>query len=240
MVPPDPIIGPIGPVAYMLSYHQGTTAYGASVSHTFGDVNLAAEASIRHNQDLASTGNADLRGLGLGATDNAGNTAYAVGKTAHVNASAFWTLMPGMFWQEAVFLGEIAWNRVLACQRNCAPGAPLEISGTRDGSALRFLFTPAYRQVLPGLDLEVPLGLGYSPQGSRPLALGTQGALPPEAGGDLSLGLNGTWEQVWRFSLGYTHYFGRTSAWLTPANTFTYQQYLKDRDFVAFSVRRTF
>jgi len=237
VIPPDPVIGPVGPVGYMLGYHQGTTAFGASLSRTFGDLNFAAEASIRHNQDLASTGNADLRLLGLGATNNSSNTAYATGKTAHANLSAFWTLSPGPLWREAVFLGEIAWNRALSCRRNCASIDP---NATRDGTALRMLFTPAYRQVLPGLDLEVPIGLGYSPHGSRPMALGTQGAMPPEGGGDLSIGLNGAWEQVWRFSLSYTHYFGSADAWLTPANRFTYRQYLKDRDFIAFSVRRTF
>jgi hypothetical protein len=237
VIPPDPVIGPVGPVAYMLSYHQGTNAFGASVSRTFGDLNLAAEASIRRGQDLASSGNADLRLLGLGATNNSGNTAYAVGNTAHVNLSAFWTLAPGPLWREAVFLGEVAWNRVLSCQRNCTSIDP---NATRDGTALRLLFTPAYRQVLPGLDLEVPIGLGYSPHGSRPMALGTPGALPPEGGGDLSIGLNANWEQVWRFSLNYTHYFGSADTWLSPANRFTYRQYLKDRDFIAFSVRRTF
>jgi len=237
VMPPDPVIGPVGPVAYMLGYHQSTNAFGASVSRTFGDLNLAAEASVRRGQDLASSGNADLRLLGLGATNNSGNTAYAVGNTAHANLSAFWTLAPGPLWREAVFLGEVAWNRVLSCRQNCTS---IEPNATRDGTALRLLFTPAYRQVLPGLDLEVPIGLGYSPHGSRPMALGTPGAMPPEGGGDLSIGLNANWEQVWRFSLNYTHYFGSADTWVSPASRFTYRQYLKDRDFIAFSVRRTF
>lgn len=240
VIPPDPVIGPVGPVGYMLAYHQGTTAFGASASQTFGDVNLAAEASIRRNQDLASGGQADLRGLGLPATDNAGNSAYAVGKTAHFNASAVWTLAPGPLWREAMFLGEVAWNRVLSCDRNCARNGTLDPTATRDGTALRFIFTPTYRQVIPGLDLDVPIGVGYSPNGSRPSALGPAGAFPPEGGGDFSIGLNGTWEHVWRFSLGYTHYFGKGDTWLTPANNFTYKQFLKDRDFVAFSVQRSF
>lgn len=240
VVPPDPVIGPVGPVGYMFAYHQGTTAFGASASRTFGDLNLAAEASIRHNQDLASGGQADLRLLGLSATDNAGNPAYAVGKTAHVNASALWTVPRSPLWQEATFIGELAWNRVLSCQRNCQRGAGLDPTGTRDGWALRFILTPTYRQVMSGLDLDMPVGFGYSPKGSRPMALGTQGAFPPEAGGDLSIGLNGTWEQVWRFGLGYTHFFGKADTWVTPTQNFTYRQYLKDRDFIAFSVQRTF
>lgn len=240
VIPPDPVIGPVGPVSYMFTYQQGVTAFGASVSKTFGDVNLAAEASIRRHQDLASGGQADLRLLGLGATDNAGNPAYALGKTAHVNVSAVWTLSPGLLWREALFMGEIAWNRVLSCEINCARGATLDPTATRDGTALRFLFTPTYRQVVSGLDLDVPIGVGYSPNGSRPMALGPAGAFPPEGGGDFSIGLNGTWDQVWRFGLGYTHYFGKGDTWLTPANNFTYKQYLKDRDFIALSVQRSF
>ena len=72
------------------------------------------------------------------------------------------------------------------------------------------------------------MALGPSPQ-------------PPEGGGDVSLGLNGTYLDAWRFSLSWTHYYG-PSATLQELTgpTFTYKQTLRDRDYVALSVRRTF
>ena len=138
--------------------------------------------------------------------------------------------------REAMLLAEIMWNRVLSVDKN--PGA-LDANSTRDATALRLLLEPTYRQVLPGLDLSVPIGLGYSPKGSRSRALGP--ALPPENGGDFSIGLSGSYLDVWRFSLAYTHYFGPEAPILKgvpPA--FSYGQFLRDRDFVALSLRRTF
>ena len=224
------------PVSYRIVHHEGITAFGGSVSRTFGDVNLAAEASLRHNQDLASSLAVDTSALGGTATNNSSDPAYAVGNTAHFNLSALWTLQPTALFREASFVGEIAWNRVLHVTKN---GAALDPNATRDATALRLILEPMYRQVFPGLDLSVPIGLGYSPKGSRSMAVGP-GTFPADGGGDLSIGINGTYLDAWRFSLSYTHYYGEEQAFLNAGNNFTYKQSLKDRDFIAFSLRRTF
>lgn len=237
------------PGSYYLAYHEGIRAYGLSASHTFGSANVAAEVSLRSNQDLASSHATDASALAFGAlpaNDNAGNPAYAVGKTAHVNLSTLWTLDPTPLFAEAGLTAELAWNRVLSCTRNCqvydpvtAPNGTIDPNSTRDAYALRMVFEPNYRQALPGLDLSVPLGLGYAPRGSRSRALGP-GAFPADNGGDLSIGLNGTYLSDWRFSLAYTHYFGAEKTFLDSTNSFSYGQSLKDRDFIAMSLRRTF
>jgi hypothetical protein len=252
-------LGPMGPqpTGVYQAYPQGISLFGASASRTFGDANVAIEASVRHNQPLASSGGtvdtsallSTLMGVPVPANDNRGNPAYAVGKTAHVNLSTLWTVPSTPLWHEATFLGEVAWNRMLSCTRNCvapAPGAaPLDPNGTRDGVALRFVLTPTYRQVLTGWDVSVPFGFGWSPRGSRPLATGP-GGFPPAGGGDMTLGLSGLYENAWSVSLAYTHFFGRADTLissnpaLAAAAPFTYGQTLKDRDFVAFNVRRSF
>jgi hypothetical protein len=246
------------PTGFYQAYQQAIDAFGVSASRAFGDANIAIEASVRHNQPLASSGGtADvsaltsaLTGVPASASDNRNNPAYAVGKTAHVNLSTLWTLAPSPLWREATFLGEIAWNRMLSCTRNCtatAPGAApaLDPNGTRDGVALRFVMTPTYRQVRAGWDMSVPIGLGWSPRGSRPLAT-VPGFFPPEGGGDLTVGLAGVYENAWHLNLSYTHFFGRADTFLSSnpalaaAAPFTYGQSLKDRDFVTFTVRRSF
>jgi len=182
--------------------------------------------------------------------DNSGNPAYAVGRTAHVNLSSIWSLQPSALWREALFVGEIAWNRLLSCDRNCTaptPGAAsaLDPNGSRDAWGLRMVFTPTYRQVRPGLDLSIPIGLGWAPKGSRSLALGP-GVLPPENGGDFTIGLAALYDAAWNFNLAYTHFFGRADTLLSadPARAsappFTYGQTLRDRNFVSLTVRRTF
>lgn len=226
-----------GPTSYRLAYHEGINAFGGSASHAFDGVNLAIEASIRNNQDLASTGAVDLSALGVGAAaNNSGNPAYATGNTAHVNISGIWSFQPNALFRESTFTGEIAWNRVLHIARNPSAVDPL---ATRDATAFRGVFTPAFRQVLPGLDLELPIGLGFSPKGSRSMALGS-GALPPDGGGDISIGVETTYLNVWKAGLNYTHFFGSEGTFLNAANGYSYKQSLHDRDFVSFSIRTTF
>jgi hypothetical protein len=231
-----------GPVGYHLAYQEGITAFGASFSRTFGDVNLAGEASIRHNQDLASSNAFDAAALGAPATDNSGNPGYAVGRTAHANLSALWSIPPTPIFKEASVIAEVAWNRVLSITHNPVNAigeSALDPNATRDAWAFRGTFEPVYRQVFPGLDLSVPIGLGYAPRSSRSMALGP-GLFPAAGGGDVSVGLNGTYLDAWRFSLSYTHYFGPQNTFLDSANAYSYQQSLADRDFVALSLRTTF
>lgn len=235
------------PASYYVAYHEGITAYGVSASRTFDTVNLAIEASIRDDQDLASSGHAsDLsRAFGTPVTNNSSRPGYAVGRTAHVNLSMLWSLDPTFLFNEATVLGEVAWNRVLSCKKNCEVFNPVTHQGvidnnsSRDAAAFRLLFEPKYRQVLSGLDLSVPIGVGFSPKGSSSRALGA-GIFPPENGGDLTIGINGAYMDAWRFTASYTHYMGEAKTFLDSDNSFSYGQSLKDRDFVAFSLSRTF
>ena len=233
---PGAPFGTFAPGSYQLAYQQGIVAYGASASHTFNAMQVSIEGSIRRNQDLSSSHAADLTAVfGGPPTDNTGNPGYAVGKTAHINVSTIWTLPSSPVARDASLTGEVIWNRALSVDKN--PGA-VDPNSTRDAYALRVLVEPTYRQILPGLDLGVPMGVGYSPKGSRSRALGL--GLPAENGGDLSIGLNGSYLDVWRISLAYTHYYGAEKLALDSTNSFSYGQSLKDRDFVALSLRRTF
>jgi opacity protein-like surface antigen len=230
---PQPVVMP---TSYYLGWHEATTAVGASISQSFGNVNLAAEGSIRHNQSLASSGHAtDVAALGAPASNVSDNPAYAVGKTAHLNISAIWSLQPSPLWREALFIGEVAWNRLLKCTKSCAA---LDPNATKDSVSFRIVFEPTYRQVQPGLDISVPIGLGYTPKGSRSV-LGPFG-FPAEDGGDFTIGLSGVYQQTWRFNLAYTNFFGKAQPLLDPTRSFSYQQNRADRDFVSFTVRRSF
>lgn len=230
-------VGPTGPASYFQAYHEGIRAYGGSVSKNFGDFNVASELSFRTNQDLASPHAADLSAVApVLPTNNSGNPAYAVGKTAHLNVSVLGNVPSTPLWREASVVGEIAWNRVLSITKN--PGAA-DRNATRDGLAVRMLFEPTYRGVLPGLDVGVPIGIGYAPKGSRPLFINGSGWIPAK-GGDITIGLNAVYLDAWRFSLSYTHYFGPAAPVTDAAGNYSWGQTLKDRDFIALSARYTF
>lgn len=245
---PQVVLAP-GLHTYSLYYHEGIRTYGASATTTLGEFNFSAEASVRHNTPLSHAGTADLFGLvpaafggPASASDNRGNPVYPVGRTAHVNVSMLASLGPSFIAREASLVGEIAWNRVTSITRNATMIDP---NARREGTAVRVLYEPSYRQVAGGLDVSVPVGLGYAPAG-RSLALGNSFGV--QRGGDISAGLNAVYESAWYVSLNYTHYFGRedtptvvTHAPRTlPQSAYTYGQAMKDRDFLSLSIRRTF
>jgi hypothetical protein len=223
------------PTAFNFGTQEDITAYGASFSRTFGNANVAGEASIRRNTDLASTQGADASALLPFPVPpvSSRNPVWAVGNTGHVNLSTLWSVPRTPLWQEATFVAEVAWNRMLSCERNCAALSP---SGTRDAWQLAAVMTP-------GLNVSVPLGVNYTPKGSRSLALGA-GASGPEDGGSVNLGLQGLYLDAWRFGLTYTRYFGSAATFVVPlsptSNDFSYRQTTRDRDYLAFSLSRTF
>jgi len=146
-------------------------------------------------------------------------------------------------WDGASLIGELAYNRLLKVTHNpvnpAYPDGVLNTTHTKDAMFLRAVFQAEYFQVVPGVDLQVPIGLGYGLFGRSAVL-----QLSPEHGGDLSIALNVDYQKTWRAGLQFTHYFGPAgpAPSLDPAtNTFaSYRQYYADRDFVSLSVQRTF
>jgi hypothetical protein len=225
---PAPAPGGVQLGTYQWVYHQGIQAYGASASTTFGATNVAVEVSLRKNTPLDSDGQLDVLRTG----DNSGKPLYAVGKSAHAQVSWLATLGDSFISREADFLGEIAWNRLLSITKN--PGA-LTPDTTRDAVNLRMVYEPRYRQVIDGVDLSVPIGLGVGLHGNSAVV----GAFSARRTGDMSIGLSGSYLDVWRFGLNYTHYFGKAGPFVTLGHHVFNQSYA-DRDFVSFNVRRSF
>lgn len=239
---PHLVMTPGGPApdAYSLVYHQGTTAIGASASKTFGNFNVAIEGSVRNNADLASSQSADVSAFApVAATNNTSNPGYAVGRTAHINLNTIGSLGPSPIWREANLIGEIAWSRMMSVTKNAAA---LDPNGTRDGVAMRVVLEPMYRGVIDGVDIGVPIGIGYAPKGSRPLAVSNPNAWIPAGGGDLSIGVNASYRDAWRFSMAYTHYYGPAATFnnISQNNAFSWGQTLKDRDFLSASITYSF
>ncbi|MCD6675209.1 MAG: DUF1302 domain-containing protein [Burkholderiaceae bacterium] len=212
---------------YSLFYPEDIKSIGASLSTNIQRTNVGVEVSFRTNMPLVPQ---------AGSVQS--STGYPVGKTFHAQASWIALLHASPLWEGGTFLGEVAYHRIISVNSN---EAALDRNGTRSASALRFVFTPQYYQVLNGVDIGIPIGLGYGLHG-RSLVLNP--GFSVEHGGDLSIGINGDYQKVWRFSLIYTTFLGKARGVLTPPNspapTYSYQQNLKDRDFISLSIQRTF
>ncbi|HEX3664319.1 MAG TPA: DUF1302 family protein [Rhizomicrobium sp.] len=225
---------------YWLIFPDGIQAYGASFSAPAGEDTLAGEVSLRRNMPLISQSLFSVPGSGGGggygafsyaAMRGPGSTAppppsldvlsYAVGDTLQAQLSTVSVLSPGPLWQGADLSAEIAANDRL----NVTSGlAELSTSRDRFAAAFRAVLAPHYYEVLPALDLSLPVGLGYNLIGNSSVdSAMNQGA------GDFELGVSATYQTVWEGSITFTHYFG------APGN-----QPFADRDFISLSIERTF
>jgi hypothetical protein len=207
---------------YYLVYPENVHLIGASFSTQIGDVSLGGEMSGRLNTPLVSTPQTVLPGMDA---DNDDHPLYAVGDTLHANLSAIYALRTSRFWHGGNIYGEVGWNYLVDTTKN-----PRALDPTRDRHAVgfRLLFEPAYYQVFSGVDLTVPIGLGFNPMGKSSVDPIFNGGGADE-GGDWNVGVKLTYLQNWKFGLTYTSYFGDEET-----------QTLADRDFISFYVQRTF
>lgn len=214
--------------SYRLVYPTHIQIYGMSASTTIGPVNYAGEISVRTNDALES--NVTLEpGQTAG---NVSNVAYAKGDTLHYQVSEVYLGAGNALWQGCSLLTEVAGDNLLAItanRQNYGYALPYgAYSRPHMAFGLRTLFTADYFHVLPGLDLNVPVGLGWNFMGYAPdtPAFNNTGI---DRGGDLTVGLSFTYHNVWTGGISYTRY-------IAPPQRDPYA----DRDFVEFNVERTF
>lgn len=231
---------------YNIMYAKDISVFGASASTVVGETNVAVEVSTRRNVPLAVPGDLIINS-GVPNADNDKNSPYARGNSFHTNLSAISVFGGNAIWGGASLVGELAFNRLLSVTHrptyDAANGAPnpLNDTHTRDSGVMRAVFTPEFFQVMPNVDLQVPIGLGYGLFGRSAIV-----QLSPEHGGDFNIGVNASIEKTWKVGLNYVHYFGEegtapSDATNIPISTYaSYKQYYHDRDFVAFTVQRTF
>lgn len=222
---------------YEMVYAEDIRTLGVSVSTLIGETNVAAEMSVRDDMPLVASGTTVIAPGAYGVIDGGDDAAFPKGRTMHLNLSAISLLAATPFWDGASFIGEFAFNRRLSVTDNRDQLDPL---ATRDAGALQFVFTPEYFQVTPGLDLQVPIGVGYGLFG-RSSVNGVQ--FPSENGGNVSIGLKADYLKTWQASVGYTHYFGSDGSIIkydTAVPELSYDNFNGDRDFISFSVQRTF
>jgi hypothetical protein len=207
---------------YYLTYKEGIKMYGLSATTTLGSTNLGAEVSYRQGVPLV-TNNAALV-LGGPPIDN-GNPVYPVGDSVHYQLSAIYAGKAGWFWDNVALSGEIGGHQLSRITANAA-----SLDGTRDRHAFGMRGTLAfdYYQVAPGLDLTVPLTVGYNPMGKSPIstAFNTYGS---HRGADVTLGLTGVYALKYRGGLSVTRFYGKEA-----------QNLYRDRSFATAYVSMSF
>ena len=228
----EPQIAAIYPTdtTYHEVFPRAIELLGLSASTYLGNDTLAGEISERWHTPLVSrlpgalaigSPGGPVAPLGVGYLNGTGLAGYATGETLQALASFERQLRPGRLWNAAVLDAEFAVTDLLRVNSNPQSRLP---GTTRLATAFEVVFTPSYYQVLPGLDMTAQLGaqLGLSGRSSVDpgMVAGT---------GNVTFSLSATYRTVWEAGISYTRFIGSPRV-----------QALADRDFVTFTVSRTF
>ncbi len=203
---------------YRLVFPEGIQIYGASFSGYLGDSNVATEISVRRRMPLVSTALIETAGLSADGNDH---PLYARGDTLHGQMSIITAFAPSRFWSAANFSAEFAANQRLNVTAN---KSALDPTRTRFAASMRGQFEPAYFAVLPGVDISLPMSIGYAVTGRSSVDAGQIAGA-----GSFEFGISATYRVVWKGFLGVTYFIGGPT-----------KQPFADRNFVSFNLRRTF
>jgi hypothetical protein len=206
---------------YYLYYPEDIKAYALSANTSIGVWTISAEVSYRTNSPLVSNDITVFPNFGP-FVSMPHEPLYAVGETLHANVNVFMPNLPATsMYDTSTLIFEIYWNNRLKVTENedlLKPGT------NKSAMKMKMIFEPKWFQFLPGFDLITPIGAEYTPQGnSSVLDMG------PDKGGMWTVGVGGTYDNLWDLALTYVNYFGDTK-----------YQSIADRDFVGFYIRRAF
>ncbi|MNF46387.1 hypothetical protein D3C84_275520 [compost metagenome] len=205
----DPSNGSIG--TYSLRYQERVKLYGISANTTIGQLNIGGEVSYRKDASLRASGDV--------------LDPHVLGDTVHAQISAIYVGNAGVLWDGYSLAGELAGHHLTKITKN---KAEFDESLNDTSYGLRGVATFDYYQVSPGLDIQVPVGLGYNFKGESPVsaAFNNYGA---DHGGDVNIGVVGIYQQDWKLGLNVTHFFGSED-----------NNYYSGRDFAMVSLTHTF
>lgn len=228
-------LSPFGtqPGSWFYEFPESVKTVGISATRSIGDFNVAVEASLRDDMPLRS------QNVLFGFFPGQPRPQVAKGRTAHLNLSTLATFGPNFIARESTLLAEIAWNRVLSKDD---PDNELDKGRTRDATAIQMIYAPTYRQVLPGLDISVPLGVRYTIDGHSAVTV-----WDAEGSGSANIGIEGNYLNTWQFGATYTHYIGSEIPFVDyrpllsgGSAIYGHGNPLGDRNYLALWLRRTF
>lgn len=247
--------GPLAafPGEYNNIYADRIDLYGISLAKSVGGVSVGAEVSYRKNTPL----NARVLGVALGKPAE-GETKGPRGDTQHALINLLGTVAKTPLFDQAVWATELTWSRwdkvrsggnnfqaegFAGCVFNATAAAADRVADKRWGCATKqfvggaIAFTPTWFQVLPGVDLNMPVTYSRGLRGNAATVFGGNEDL-----GNVSVGFGLDIVQKYKVDLKYISYFGKlvpnaANTAIVGQNGFT--SLLDDRDFISLTLKTT-
>ena len=237
---------------YQTAYGNNIHIYGLSLSKNVAGVSVGAEVSYRQNMPLASDPvtalpanlvNPALGQIATTAVPTNGDTPAALGNTWHGLVNGIATMPSTPLFDTATLTSELSWQYLANVTQNEAvyKGRASYVGIDRSTPAfwgLAVNFTPTWFQVLPSVDLTMPItwAQGISGTAATPFG-GNHGT------GNWSVGLGATIQQKYLINLSYIGYYGNysTAAATGAATAFNgTSAALSDRGWVSLTLKTTF
>ncbi|WP_274381901.1 DUF1302 family protein [Noviherbaspirillum sedimenti] len=235
-----------GNTNYHLAYADKVRMVGLSYDAAIGPFSTGFEASYRRNTALASS-------TGPVAGDLAGREG-ARGDTLHLIANVQKGLTPTSFYDAGFAIAELAYTKRLKTRSKaemyagvnnaaaCPGGDKWTGCATDDSASIALYVAPQWLQVMPGVDLDMPMYAQYGLYGNSATAAGgnNQGSLL------YTLGLHALVQQKYHVTLQYNGFHGHHSGGLTsgPAGNFYTAgnglSFLNDRNWVSLTFSTAF
>jgi len=195
--------------SYFLRYPEDIKLYGFSIGTEIADINFGTEISYRQDLPVAVIDPANLLGF-----------SYREADVMQAQVSFVYILGPGpgSVWENATLLGEVGFNSISGID-----DSELEKDDFAWGGTVQMTCS-YFSVILPKLDLNVPVSYKFNPSGTSPV-VGTF----TEGADSVSLGLDFTYDALYKFGLKYTAFIGSDA-----------ENNKKDRDFIGFNFTYTF
>jgi hypothetical protein len=212
--------------SYYLAVPNNVRAVGASVSRLVGSANVGLEASMRFGQPLVARSGTVVLPAGVTRGWLADNVPFPTGRTAHLNLSSTMVTGASSLWDGASLVGELSANHLNSVERNAAK---VDTGLNKTSFGTRVVLTPTWYQVAPGIDLSLPVNVGWSFKGRSVIDTAFPFSGSPDHGGEIIVGITGVYLNRWNANLSFINYKGKTTS-----------QPLLDRDYLRFSLQASF
>lgn len=231
---------------YHLAYNRNVRLYGLSYEHSFGPLSTGWEVSYKHHMGLASTPSAAVPVETEGATGNVLN----------VMANALWQLGSTPLYDTGNLIAEVAYTHLTGVTHNdaealyngvgyptCPTNSRWDGCSTRNAVAVAISFDPQWLQVLPSIDLDMPISDNIGVYGNGAF---TAGGFYGQANQIYSGGLRATYKQVTSVALQYNAIYGRPNGTTTtPAGAPVYKSgnglyQFDDRGWISLTIKTSF
>lgn len=230
-----PEVGPV-PTSYQWAYPTGIELYGISLSKQVAGISIGSELSYRRNMPLLSEAAPILTFAGQSAP-GAGDTLGARGDTWHALVNTLYIFSKSPLYDTATGIAELTWNRWSHVTQHgeLFKGRDDYANKSFDGVSKDYFggavnFTPTWFQVIPGVDLSMPLSASMGLSGYSAVTAGGN-----KNCGTYGLGFGADIFQKYKAELKYVGFFG-------PYENRANAEYssLKDRDMVTLTLKTSF